>query len=212
MKKYIEIICATLLAVPLLTFAQSNNLIKQLNSVKVPTEKSNDFEKWTYNTSLLTGNFCWNKKYANQPRPDILKNNFSSAGSWILPTEAESEDLCNSIETSGIKPICTTSLVWAKGGVEDFRFPANYLKISKKNPEIIVEGTLYCYLNEKQIQKQAYTTKFLTKWIEEPVLKLMKTSKGDFKILSGTLMVIAPNAKNQMGIPYQEPRIILVFN
>lgn len=207
MKLFKSIFCTSLI-----TLAQANPLIDSFAKLPIPTKNSTSFEKWTYDTALLTTNYCWKQRYGTEPLPTILSQaKIHQSGSWELPTKGT--ELCNSLEEEGINPVCTSATLWIKNGINESTLSVNYLKVSRENSQnFVVEGTLACYLNHKKVQKQYFVPQFTWEWTIQPTSKSIMTPAGAKQQTIGNILITAPNTKDLSGQIYQEPKIVVVFD
>ena len=131
------------------------------------------------------------------------------AGSWKLPEENKNLKLCQSLATQGIKPICTHSTLWAKNVKRRTDLPLDYLQVHKNTP-LVVEGTLGCYLNLEQVDKQIYAGSLSASWSEKAAMKTINLSSGPKNMESGTVIITAPHVPGLDGNEYQEPRMAII--
>jgi hypothetical protein len=195
----------------LLSFALINNsnagtILEEFSKLPSPSNKSTNFEKWTYSTALITSQHCWHSQNPQQELPPELKKNVARTGSWELPTKQENEKLCASIEKNGINPVCTHSHISTDKDLPGFN--REYLYVSHK--KFVVTGGLFCYLNLDQVQKQFFVEDITYEWSQEPHMQTLNTQDGPQLVNMGNILITFPTAKNLSYKTYQEPRIVIL--
>ena len=186
----------------------TESLISKVLEVEKPNSKSNAFAHWTYNTAIMTASYCW-RKYAKKksPIPSVFDVGFTSAGVWRLTNKQKAEELCFSLATKGIHPICTHGQFWIANVKREPALPSHYLLIDKKHPLKKVEGVLTCYLNSDRIDQQSYVGPFTVEWLQKPSLKSINLPRGKEMREFGTVRITASDAPNFEGVvPYSNIR------
>lgn len=190
----------------------ADKVISQFSKLPVPNKSANTFEKWSYDTSGLAAIHCWQSLKKGSAIPVILKSfKPTMDGSWRSPENKTTLKLCESLANKGIKPICTHSILWAKNVKRRPDLPLDYLQVYKNKP-LEIEGTLGCYLNVDQVDKQIYAGSLLATWSEKPVMKSINLADGPKNLEAGTLIITAPHVFGLNGNDYREPRLTIVIS
>ncbi len=184
----------------------SNRAAKEFSKLSRPSASSNAFEKWVYNTALLTVGHCWRSLNSGSPVPDALNQELVSSGSWRMPSDKKNMKICRSIADQGLSPHCSGAFFWAKGVSRREDLPRGYLQLSRVEP-IEIEGVLTCYLNSDRLDSQPYSFSYLqggvaAVWKTAPRLQMIQLRAGPQKLESGVLKVTIPHVIGVDGGQY----------
>jgi hypothetical protein len=195
------------------TVETAQQVTRQFEKLTRPTNTSTPFERWAYDTALFTTTYCWRDAHptaADTDTPNVLHLQPTATGVFTYPEDAEGEKLCESLAQKGIDPVCTHSVLHDITTRPQGDWSREYVQISHDYSRMSIEGELYCYLNDQQVQKQPYMAYLTTEWVEQPRQISIQTATGAKTALSGTILVTDKFAKGLTGKAYSEPRRVIV--
>lgn len=191
----------------------ADKVLAQFLKIPKPDNKSSEFQHWTYNMAGMDAIYCWSILNKNTPFPEALKK-FRSTKALTHASASESQTLpfCQSIAEKGFQPVCTHSVPLSKD-LKNRRtdLPLDYLQVPKNKP-LSIEGTIGCYANDTQLQKQTYVGPLTAVWAVKPTMQSIMTPSGAKMLEVGTVIVTAPGTKGLDGKEYSEPKLTVVIS
>jgi len=175
-------------------------LVSMAERVRTPAVNASDFEKWTFDTFNMTAVSCWRAAYPDTPLPrsHVLNRPFARAGSNVLMSDQALERMCTSLATKGLQPWCSHATLWGDREHPDATVARDYLQFDRYTAQPLVKGSLYCHLNEDQIQAQPFIPDHLVAtWSTPPSVQSFMTAQGPRNLNAGTVMVKVLTAPGQ---------------